>query len=193
MDWTKLVIAVGAIITALAIIMRWFGDIIERRVMEKLLELLNNPRDGFLTLIEERMQKIEIDMVRATTWLDINKAMLATHGGARHESPFEIDTAWLRDKIVSSGYVPDPVMLTEFRRIVDDPLTPEDDGHLWSVIEHRFGAEALAQETMKFNAPGETAPAIWVLCIRRAQRIGADALLSEIGISPPEVVHDDGA
>jgi hypothetical protein len=192
--WTGIVLACCAIIGALFAIARWLGGMVESRVMVK----LDNPKDGVLTMIEARIHKIEIEMVRMSTWLEMNKALLSTHGGARHESPFEIDTDWMREKIVSSGYVPDPAMLAEFRRLALDPETPADDGSLWGVIELRFGAQALAQEVMKFNAPGETAPAIWILCLRKAQKIGPDELLREIGLLPEEEAHeelvgDDGA
>lgn len=188
-DWTKLVVALSAIIATLAILTRWIGGMIENRIMDR----LNDPNSGPLALLDKRMDELEKTSVRFDTWFDINKAMLASHGGALHASPFEINTNWLREKIVSSGYVPDPVMLEEFKRLVRDPETPEDDGALWHVIELRFGTQELSQEVMRFNAPGETAPAIWILCIRKAQEIGADELLREIGLLSDEAIHDDGA
>lgn len=188
MDWTKVAIATAAIIAALAVIVRWIGNIIEQRIMDR----LNDPKDGALSLIHQEIDELKLETMRVATWLEINKAMLATHGGAHHKSPFEIDTDWLRGKIVGSGYRPDSAMLAEFKRIVADPSSPEDDAILWSLIEKTFGAEALAQEVMKFEAPGETAPAIWILCIRKAQRIGASALLRAIGIDDSEP-SDDGA
>jgi hypothetical protein len=179
MDWTKLAVALCAIIGALFAISRWLGGIIETRVMDR----LNDPHDGPLALLDKRMDDMEKRAVRLDTWLEMNKALLATHGGAHHASPFEIDTAWLREKIESSGYVADPAMVEEFKRLAHDPDTPEDDALLWNMIERRFGALALAQEAMKFNAPGDAAPAIWILCLRKAQEIGADNLLQEIGIA----------
>ncbi len=132
--------------------------------------------------IRESLRRIELDTVKMSTWLELNKAGLAGAGGAHHNSPFQIDTAWLAEKIEAADFHSDPVMLAEFRRLVEDPELPTDDGVLWSVIENRFGAAALAQEVMRFGAPGEYAPAIWILCIRKAQKIGADALLREIKV-----------
>ncbi len=189
MDWTKLAVALAAIITATFAISRWLGGIIEARIMDK----LNDPKDGPLAMLDRRMDALDKSMVRFDTWLEMNKAMLAGHGGATHNSEFQINTEWMREKILSSGYVPDPVMLQEFRRLALDPETPEDDKLLWQIIEMRFGAQALAQEVMRFNAPGETAPAIWILCMRKAQQIGPDELLREIGLLPEEVIEDDGA
>lgn len=188
-EWKDVLVTISACIAALAIIARWMAGWIKAAILAE----LNDPEGGALTMIRDDVrgargdiQRLEIETVRVSTWLDLNKARLAAHGGAVHESPFEIDTAWLREKIVANGYVPDPVMLEEFKRLVADPLLPPDDSTLWSIIEQRFGMEALAQEVMRLGADGDTAPAIWILCIRKAKKIGCDQLLREIGIMKDE-------
>lgn len=177
-DWTDFIIAFGSAVATLFGISRWLGGMIEARIMRR----LEDPEHGAITKINARLDRLSENGVRLETWLELNKALLAKHGGAFLGSPFELDGAWLRERIQTSRYVPDPVMLAEFRRIAEDPMTPADDHLLWNVIELRFGARELAQEVMRFGAPGDTAPAIWILCIRRAQQIGVDVLLEEIGL-----------
>lgn len=132
--------------------------------------------------MREQLRRIEIDTVKVSTWLEVNKARLASKNLADHNSPYEINVVTLAEMIERSGYVSDPVMLAEFRRLVNDPMLPDDDAALWSIIEARFGMQALAQECARFGADGGDAPAIWILCIRRAQRVGVDTLLREIKV-----------
>jgi len=132
--------------------------------------------------VRAQLQRIEIETVKVATWLDASKAAAATRGRADHRSSYKINAAALAEMIEQSGYVPDPVMLGECRRLVNDPELPPDDVLLWGIIETRFGMEALCQESARFGAHPDETPAIWLMCIRRGQLVGADELLREIKV-----------
>jgi len=132
--------------------------------------------------VRAQLQRIEIETVKVATWLDASKAAASTRGRADHRSDYKINTTALAEMIERSGYVADPVMLGEFRRLVNDPELPADDVALWGIIETRFGMEALYQESARFGAHPDETPAIWLMCIRRGQLVGSDQLLREIKV-----------
>jgi hypothetical protein len=132
--------------------------------------------------VRAQLQRIEIETVKVATWLEASKASAAVRGRADHGSDYRINTVALAAMIEQAGYVPDPAMLGEFRRLVNDPELPADDVVLWGIIELRFGMAALCQESARFGAHPDETPAIWLMCIRRGQEIGADQLLREIKV-----------
>lgn len=185
MDWKDVIVAISASIAALAIISRWMAGWIKASILAE----LNDAEGGALTLIRQDLraarvdiQRLELETVKIGTWLEMNKALLASRGGATHGSPYALDIAWLRERIKASGYVSPPDLLLEFRQIVESPLTPVSDSVLWSLIEQRIGSERIAQETARLGADGHMAPAIWILSARRAQAVGVDSFLREIGV-----------
>lgn len=121
-----------------------------------------------------------------TLWdafIETSKAMGSEDGPVKHGSDYHIDLSELANMIESTGYIADPELVAYFRMLVVDPSTPTDDAELWRQIQQKWGMQRLIQEAARFGAKAAAVPGIWLLCIRAAQKDGADSVLKEIKVS----------